>query len=508
MKSMTKTNATFSLVVINFLAAFIFPILAVGQIDSTGSVYFGNGIRNGWADQTSIVVWTRSTKVANSNLSDGKKFLRPKGDALRKARQSKDPEFQRTVQIPDGAKLDEMIGACPGVESKIHLEYFETGKDDQVTKTAAKSALAKNDFAVQWKLESLKPGTSYTVRAVAEKDGKKYSTTGHFKTAPSTDTAKKSTRFCMTTCHDFPRRDAGKRGHKIYASMTKLKPDFTVHAGDIEYYDKPFPFAWSIELMRFKWNRFFALPDNRQFYSTHTTYFMKDDHDTLKNDCWPGQRYGSVTFEQGKNLFNREQFPSNDRPYKTIRWGRDLQIWLVEGRDFRSANNSPDGPEKTIWGKQQKKWFFESVKKSDATFKLLFSPTPILGPDRSNKNDNHSNKGFKTEGDELRKFIGQQKNLLVFCGDRHWQYASKFSDKNSTQTVWEFGCGPGSEKHQFGWKKGDKRPEHHFLRVAGGFLSGKLTRENNVIKLAIHHHRVDGRIVSTVNFEARDKHQK
>ena len=112
----------------------------------------------------------------------------------------------------------------------------------------------------------------------------------------------------MTTCHDFPRRDAGDRGHAIYRRMAGLKPDFTVHAGDIEYYDKAFPFAWSIELMRFKWNRLFALPDNRRFYSHHTTYFMKDDHDTLKNDCWPGQRYGSVTFEQGVKLF-QEQFP-------------------------------------------------------------------------------------------------------------------------------------------------------------------------------------------------------
>ena len=189
-------------------------------------------------------------------------------------------------------------------------------------------------------------------------------------------------------------------------------------------------------------------------------------------------------------------------PYKTVRWGRDLQIWLVEGRDFRSANNSPDGPDKTIWGKKQKQWFFETVENSDATFKLLFSPTPILGPDRDNKNDNHSNRGFKAEGDELRRFISRQKNLLVFCGDRHWQYASRFTDKRSGQTMWEFGCGPGSAEHQLGWKKGDKRPEHQFLRVAGGFLSGQLTHDQNLVKLAIHHHRTDGKVVSTVNFES------
>ena len=43
-----------------------------------------------------------------------------------------------------------------------------------------------------------------------------------------------------------------------------------------------------------------------------------------------------------------------EQTYRTFRWGKDLQIWLVEGRDFRSPNNMPDGPDKTIWGAEQK----------------------------------------------------------------------------------------------------------------------------------------------------------
>ena len=78
--------------------------------------------------------------------------------------------------------------------------------------------------------------------------------------------------------------------------------------------------------------------------------------------------------------------------------------------------------------------------------------------------------------------------LVVFCGDRHWQYASV----DETTGVWEFGCGPGSEKHQLGWKKGDKRPVHQFLRVAGGFLSGEVSVKDGDAKLAIRHHDVYG----------------
>ena len=52
------------------------------------------------------------------------------------------------------------------------------------------------------------------------------------------------------------------------------------------------------------------------------------------------------------------------------------------------------GPEKTIWGKDQMEWFKRTVSASDATFKVYRDPTPIIGPDRPTKKDNHSNKGF------------------------------------------------------------------------------------------------------------------
>ena len=308
--------------------------------------------------------------------------------------------------------------------------------------------------------------------------------------------------FCMTTCHAYIRRDDGGRGHRIYPAMTQLEPDFVIHAGDIEYYDMPDPWAWTIELMRFKWARLFALPNSRQFYNGHTTYFMKDDHDTLKNDCWAGQRYGAVTFEEGVALSNQEQFPSRHPRYATISWGPDLQIWLLEGRDYRSPNTLPDGPDKTILGTEQKQWLLETLQNSTASFKLVFSPTPIVGPDRDNKNDNHANQTFTYEGDQLREFFAQIDNLIVFCGDRHWQYASV-----DPQTgLWEFGCGPGSERHQLGWKEGDVRPEHRFLRVQGGFLSGSLdySEADQIPRLSIRHHSVEGEPLSSFQFPTAD----
>ena len=122
-------------------------------------------------------------------------------------------------------------------------------------------------------------------------------------------------------------------------------------------------------------------------------YWQKDDHDTLSNDAWPGMHKNNLAFEEGQRIF-RQQVPIAETIFRTHRWGRDLQIWLTDGRDFRSANKIPDGPEKTIWGAKQRAWLQRTLLESDASFKLLISPTPIVGPDRDNKSDNHANKAF------------------------------------------------------------------------------------------------------------------
>jgi len=219
------------------------------------------------------------------------------------------------------------------------------------------------------------------------------------------------------------------RGHPDESGCRTIRRESPTRSGI-----KPDPWALTKDLMRFKWVRIFSLPVNRDFYSRTTSYFIKDHHDTLANDCWPGQTYGAVSFAEGVKLFNDEQFPSRDPRYAHIRWGRDLEIWILEGRDYRSANTAPDGP------------------------------------DRAAKGDNHANEVFAWEGDELRTRLSAIPGVIVLCGDRHWQYASAEPESG----LWEFGCGPGSEKHELGWKPGNERPEHRFLRVAGGFLSGSL----------------------------------
>jgi len=461
--------------------------------------YFGNGFRNGWADQHSIVIWTRLTLTPELN-ADGQKFLDIDHSTYREIDKDAPDEVFHKGQIPEGFTLDQMEGACPGLGGEVKLCYNPVDNPDKKIELAWVAVDTGKNYTKQWILDKLEAGTKYKVEIFARlnKNSRISDTISGFFLLPMPAETIVNTDFCIVTGHDYMRRDDSIYGHKIYREMLELKPDFYVHTGDEEYYDKANPYAFTEDLMRFKWDRLFALQNQRKFYTQITSYFMKDDHDLLCNDAYPGMTYGNVTFKRGMEIFDKEQFPSNKKTYKTIRWGKDLQIWIVEGRNYRSKNNMPDGKDKTIWGKEQKEWFFRTIRESDATFKVLISPTPILGPDRVNKLDNHANEGFKTEGDEIRAFINLFDNVFICNGDRHWQYVSHIENTN----LWEFSCGAGSDIHAGGWKPDDRRPEHQFLRVEGGFLRGSVYRENNVPVLKFRHYDTDGNILNELSFES------
>lgn len=462
----------------------------------TEGPYFGNGFHNGWADQTSIVIWTRLTENPEGN-SDGAKFLIPTAEEHKQLNKNAIAEDIFKAQIPEGLHLNDMDGACPGASGEVKLIYYPENDPGQERVSEWVKVDDNKNFTTQWSLSKLSPDTRYIVKMEARANvGSAISDEidGAFQTPPLID-QQSNIDFCIVTCHDYIRKDSSA-GHKIYKAMSDLAPDFYVHTGDIEYYDKQEPYAMTEELMCFKWDRLFALPLQREFWTQTTSYFMKDDHDALRDDAWPGQSYGTVSWDRGLEIFDKEQFPTNDKPYKTVRWGKDLQIWITEGRNYRSANTDPDGPEKTIWGKEQKDWLFSTMEESDATFKILISPDPIVGPDRVNKKDNYSNSNWKFEGDEIREFINQHDNIFVCNGDRHWQYVSHIEDSN----LWEFSCGAGSDSHAGGWKQEDLRPEHRFLRVKGGFLGGSVSSKDEERILTFRHYDVDGNVVHVEEF--------
>ncbi|WP_438480462.1 sulfatase-like hydrolase/transferase [Oleiharenicola lentus] len=464
------------------------------------TVFMANGAKAGEITHDSAIVWTRLTRNAERNLG-GAAFAKVKGQLPPEVENdSKLTSYELNalrVSAPvsaeaqlAGRSLDDMEGAVPGAAGEVRVTYWpESAGMEKAVATERVAVSAATDFIHQFTLRGLQPGTCYEFHAEGFSVGEQavaVTATGSFMTAPAA-TAARRVSFVVANCQDYGRRDDPQNGHRIYPLMGALRPDFFVHTGDLEYFDKPTPLATNLPLARFKFNRIFALPFQRAFHSQVANYFMKDDHDTLKDDAWVGQTYGDLTWEQGLALF-REQVPMGEKTYRTIRWGRDLQVWLVEGRDFRSPNTDPDGPAKTIWGEEQKKWFFDTVRASDATFRVLISPTPLLGPDRAAKSDNHANETFTHEGDELRAFIAAQKNMVVICGDRHWQYVSQ----DLKSGLREYSTGPSSDSHAGGFSEADRSEMHRFLRIKGGFLAGEVDHTAAGARLMIRHYGTDG----------------
>ena len=454
---------------------------------ATAGVFQGNGIKLGEVTADSVVVWTRLT-VAPEAKWDGAAWVAPANPPGQRATES---DWNWRVQLPPGRTVADMVGALPGAAGAVQVTVTAADGSSRI-QIPWTNVRPDRDHTRQFTVDRLRPGTRYEVLVESRDASGSAGATerGSFRTAPARD-ATSPVRFAVVTCGDYPRRDDPVNGHRIYAAMRQLAPDFMVHTGDVEYYDKADPWATAPELARFKWNRLYALPYLRAFHRETAAYFTYDDHDILRNDCWPGQTYGDLTFEAGVGIFH-EQTPSGPLPYRTIRHGRDLQIWITEGRVARSPNTDPDGPNKTILGAEQKAWLKRTIAESDATFKVLLSPTPYVGPDRGNKRDNHANIGFKTEGDEMRRFLGAQPNLIVVNGDRHWQYRSV----DPVTGLREFGCGPSSDVHAGGYtpQPGDDAVQK-FFRLKGGFITVTVERVNGAPRMSVRHHDVAGAVV-------------
>lgn len=446
-----------------------------------GGVYFTTGLKVMEVQKDSALVWTRLCGQESPN---------PVTHARR------EQVFRHPINFDENQPVEKMDGAVKGSDGMIRIRLI--GKNDEKVSGWLKAS-AEKDYTVSYIFQDLSEDTKYKVdiEARSSEGATSQFARGRFRTAPDASDVK-SVNLVTSTCQYFWSFDDDKRGFKTYDAMRKLNPDFYIHTGDYIYYDKPGPLANTAEKARHKWHAMDSWRSIREFYEAVPIYLIKDDHDLLRDDVYEGMPpYGQLTFEEGLKIWY-ENVPLHGKPYRTIRWGKDIQIWMVEGREFRSPNTMPDGDDKSIWGTEQKKWFIGSVEASDATFKVLFTATPVVGPDRERKKDNHANQVFQTEGAWLRKYLSGQKGMFVVNGDRHWQYVSR----DPATGLMEFGSGPVSDYHAQGWDRDDVRPEHRFLRLKGGFLNIRVDRRNNAPFIVFTHCDVNGKAVHEEQFSS------
>jgi N-sulfoglucosamine sulfohydrolase len=353
------------------------------------------------------------------------------------------------------------------VSGKAGVGCFQISPDAEFKEsqlTPWLKATEEKDFILRATVDHLQPATRYYYRVLyctkfvhfpSVEQSPIISSVASFKTLPAKIQAT-PVSFVLTSCLNYaffkdPAKNTTtsaedrKLGYPALDPILKIKPDFLIINGDCVYYDHPYNTrAKTLAEMRNKWHEQYSMPRFVQLFASTPVYWNKDDHDYRMNDAdgtgdyAPSPELGSATFREQVPIVKND---SSETPtYRTHRVGRDLQLWFVEGRDYRSPNKMPDGPEKTIWGAEQKAWLQRTIKESDATYKILISATPMIGPDDASKNDNHANAGFHHEGAAFFDWLKENKidpaRFFILCGDRHWKYLSRHP-----YGYQEFSCG-------------------------------------------------------------------
>lgn len=363
--------------------------------------------------------------------------------------------LQTRLTASETLNAERGVTGAPGV-ARFLIDRGTDGSASLTTPWA--TAEPDNDFIVRQWVRGLTPNTRYRYRLEFGSDQKQTQKgpPRWFHTLPGVG-SKGRLSFLMFNCMGWGQYMDGYGDRKPYDGPDKMlgyptlvpmqkytDSHFLIGAGDLVYYDTPREnTARTQHELRIKWQQQFALPRLVQTVGAMGSYWMKDDHDFRYDDAdltgtrEPSAELGIRTFKEQMPVVPREEF---HRPtYRTVRANAHAQLWFLEGRDYRSPNQMEDGPAKTIWGSEQKKWLQQTLRDSDAAWKFIITPTPMIGPDMDRKRDNHTNsRGFRHEGDQFFAWLKESgiKNVVLFTGDRHWQYHSIHPSG-----VPEFACG-------------------------------------------------------------------
>ena len=453
------------------------------------------GIKIGDIDRSSVWIWTRVSQPGEMADAEPRQIAKLRTSPWPAASAEVRFELKPTSRVkPDASRPAKISDVADDAEPDVDASAVAVGDIRSPWLTTG----PERDGVVKHRLTGLTPDTEYVCRVVCRPSGtstrESASPTsdeivGRLRTPPEPDDSA-TARFVIMTCRRYDGLADAPEGFKTFRSLVAQQQrgepwSFVSFTGDAVYYDQEPLLAKGVSTARLHWHRMDAPKWHRELHRSTPCFFIRDDHDVLRDDTWPGQNYGKLTFERGMEIYD-EQNPVGDPSYRTLRWGKHLQVWFTEGRRYRSPNRMPDGPDKTILGDEQKAWLSRTLEASDATFKLLVQATPTWGPDRVKKSDNHANASFATEGRWLRDLLVRH-DVVSINGDRHWQYVTR----DSATGAMEFGTGPTHDSRAGGWKPSDQTEDQVFLRIAGGYLEGTLQTEPT-IRLRLVHRDHDG----------------
>jgi alkaline phosphatase D len=292
---------------------------------------------------------------------------------------------------------------------------------------ASGKAKASNDNTVQIEVGGLKPGTDH-VYLFCTKTGR-CSDAGEFTTAPKASKSA-TVEFAYTGDADGTPLPGQKRpffgAFNVYRTMAREGNHFNVNLGDTIYSDSGVGDVPPALTTQEKWAKYRQVLDQRNTMRLRRStgfYSHWDDHEFINDFSIPED--GQPLYEAGVRAFT-DYAPVNYDPqdglYRSFRWGRNLELFFLDERSFRSAkadfggvcNNPQTGqpdlaptappskrqlfsvlipslsepvsqackdaindPGRTLLGQPQLNRFIEDVSASNARFKVIMNETPI-----------------------------------------------------------------------------------------------------------------------------------
>jgi alkaline phosphatase D len=128
--------------------------------------------------------------------------------------------------------------------------------------------------------------------------------------------------------------------------------------------------------------------------------------------------------------------------YRKGNFGKLAELFVLDTRQYRSDQPNNDGrgplnenslnPRNTLLGEEQRKWLFESLNSSGATWNVLAQQVMMALVDRNTKGDTVSYSmdqwpGYAAERQKLLEHIRDHKiaNAVVLTGDIHSNWANE-----------------------------------------------------------------------------------
>jgi len=339
---------------------------------------------------------------------------------------------------------------------------------------------ASDNYAGQLVLRGLKTDTEYRYQVGSKREDSL--SRGSFRTAPDDDAAERvRLAFGGDVAGQNVCRDASE-GFPIMDTIRRVRPDVFVGLGDMIYADNacdpvgrygnaqvPGGFGPAADLTAFwahwRYNR--ADRASQRLLASTSYVGVWDDHEVV-NDFGPLSDIRSAPpYTPGVHLLpiGLEAFldytpiavakNTPKRLYRSLRWGKHLELFVLDTRQYRDANIAADSADrpKTMLGREQLTWLKESLAASDATWKVIVSSVPMSIPTgfppaggRDGWANFDQNTGFEQELLDILRFLEQGGivNTVWITTDVHFAEAFRYRPfaSNPAFVVYELATGP------------------------------------------------------------------